>query len=220
MKFKKLVPVAFASALALNACNAKFISTRVKGSVTPVSITWDVAFMGQFKTSSSDLEEALRNQDLPQHVKDELKRALGKAAVLKVKSWQDLIRGLRSKNKRILLDAIFEAGRFYFPKEMNEQKLLVVEVLKTYLKTSQDYQVRSHALHSLTKLGVPMLEEAHTLLNSEHSIERFVAAYHLMHLGDERSLPHLIRRLSVEEQPTVKRQIEKAIEAIKKRSAY
>ncbi|RME80033.1 MAG: hypothetical protein D6769_00635 [Methanobacteriota archaeon] len=212
---KKIVAISLASALI--SCNAKNIKTRFSGMLTPASITWDIAFMGQFDKDKKALEEALKSNEISDDARDEVLRALGKTAAAKMESLKDILSGLSSQNRRELLDAIFKAGEYVFPPNMDKWKAFVVGILRSYVEVSQDYKVRSHALLSLTKLGVPALKQASIMMLSKNAIERFVAAYHFKVFGSENDLKMLKRWLSIEKQSRVKHMIEEAIEAIKNR---
>jgi len=205
-------------ALYLSSCCGTFLKdtkVNVKGVVTPVSVSWDITFMGHFEEKTKEeIKKDLEKGNVDEKAKREALRVFRRLNINDEKTLK-LLKDLESNDKEVVKDAIFILGEKTYSGKEVELKFLVIKNIREFLYTD-DYELRAHALLALTKLRYPVLDEAKMMLFDKEPLIRYVAAYHISQLGNESCLNALKKAFAQETQPTARRMMEKAIKSIER----
>jgi hypothetical protein len=212
--------------LSLN-CSGIFLrdtAVNVKGSVSPIfGISWDATFIGHFdETKREEVVNDLRNKRISNNeAREEAERVSRND--MKIKNNPELLKYLlsmlESKERENIKEALFWLGQYVYTNEDQKTRDEVIGKVTQFLSPEYDYKIRAHALLTLTKMRHAVLRYAINALFDKEQIIRFVGAYHLSQLATPECvecIEALEKALQQENQPTVRREMEKALKNIKR----
>jgi hypothetical protein len=213
--------------LSLN-CSGIFLrdtAVNVKGSVSPIfGVSWDATFIGHFdERTREEVVNDLRNKRISNNeAREEAERVSRND--MKIKNNPELLKYLLSMletkgGEENIKEALFWLGQYVYTNEDQKTRDEVIGKVIQFLSPEYDYKIRAHALLTLTKMRHAVLRYAINALFNKEQIIRFVGAYHLSQLATPKCvecIEALEKALQQENQPTVRREMEKALKNIKR----